>query len=74
MLGCSGKDAENSTQSRRFLPPFHRYLDFMGSITSALRSKHLAGHGHSKQSFPGLFYALLLEVAWLACRNAIYND
>ena len=27
MLGCGGKDAENSPQRRRFLPPFHRCLD-----------------------------------------------
>jgi hypothetical protein len=31
-LACGGKDAENSTQSRRFLPPFHRYRDLYGKL------------------------------------------
>jgi hypothetical protein len=31
---CSEKDAETSLQSRRFLPPFHRYLDNFGFILS----------------------------------------
>jgi hypothetical protein len=28
--GCGGKGAENSSQRRRFLPPFHRYRDLCG--------------------------------------------
>jgi hypothetical protein len=31
VLGCGGKDAENSPRSRRFLPPFH------GTQTIAVR-------------------------------------
>jgi hypothetical protein len=27
---CGGKDAENSPQSRRFLPPYHRCIDYTG--------------------------------------------
>jgi hypothetical protein len=26
-VGCGGRDAENGSQSRSFLPPFHRYID-----------------------------------------------
>jgi hypothetical protein len=29
---CGGKDAENSSQRRRFLPPFHRYRDLCGNM------------------------------------------
>jgi hypothetical protein len=29
-LGCGGRGAKNSSQRRRFLPPFHRYLDLSG--------------------------------------------
>jgi hypothetical protein len=29
-VGCGGRDAENGSQSRSFLPPFHRYIDTYG--------------------------------------------
>jgi hypothetical protein len=29
-LGCGGRDAENGSQSRSFLPPFHRYIGTCG--------------------------------------------
>src|SRR5271156_4138494 len=29
-VGCGGRDAENGSQSRSFLPPFHRYIDTSG--------------------------------------------
>jgi hypothetical protein len=31
-VGCDGKDAENGSQSRSFLPPFHRYIDTYGLL------------------------------------------
>jgi len=30
-LGCGEKGAANSSQRRRFLPPFHRYIDNMSN-------------------------------------------
>jgi hypothetical protein len=29
-VGCGGRDAEKDSQSRSFLPPFHRYVDDSG--------------------------------------------
>ncbi len=29
-VGCGGMDAENGSQSRSFLPPFHRYIGTWG--------------------------------------------
>jgi hypothetical protein len=29
-VGCGGRDAENGSQSRSFLPPFHRYIGTCG--------------------------------------------
>jgi hypothetical protein len=30
--GCGGRGPENSSQSRPFLPPFHRYIDTSGFL------------------------------------------
>jgi hypothetical protein len=36
---CSGRDAENGSQSRPFLPPFHRYIDTLGFYGQGIGSK-----------------------------------
>ena len=34
-VGCGGRDAENGSQSRSFLPPFHRYIGTCGLLSNA---------------------------------------
>lgn len=68
----SGKDAENSLQSRRFLPPFHRYLDIDG-----YRVVHLSwDRGFAPWFWTGdagqmrMFYSLCHMVRWQV-KNAL---
>jgi hypothetical protein len=68
-MGCGGKRAENSPQGRRFLPPFHRYLqeilaDKVDTANKEMAKEHLNNLNSSDVNVGQESDVSRLKVSW----------